>query len=79
MAVYVLPKFRDLYTSLDANLPLPTRMLLGFTNFMANWWWLVALLLAAARARARSRVLGGDRGQGPCATVCCCASRWSAT
>src|SRR5439155_23702595 len=52
MASYVLPKFRDLYSSLHAHLPLPTRMLLSFTNFMSNWWWLVALLVIAI-------VLGG--------------------
>jgi type IV pilus assembly protein PilC len=62
MAVYVLPKFRDLYTSLDADLPLPTRMLLGFTNFMSDWWWLI-LLLAVAAALVALALLGGDRGK----------------
>jgi type IV pilus assembly protein PilC len=38
MAVYVLPKFKGFYTSLGARLPLPTRMLLGFTDFVAEWW-----------------------------------------
>src|SRR5262245_43272220 len=47
MAMFVLPKFRDLYTSLHAHLPLPTRMLLSFTNFIADWWWLIALVLVA--------------------------------
>jgi type IV pilus assembly protein PilC len=28
-AVYVLPKFEDFFKDLDAELPLPTRMLLG--------------------------------------------------
>ncbi len=37
-------------------------MLLGFTNFMANWWWLVALLLVAGVLVAFA-VLGGDRGK----------------
>ena len=65
MAVYVLPKFRDLYTSLHAHLPLPTRMLLAFTNFMANWWWLVALLLVggtARRVRVCSVAIAGRTG-----------------
>src|SRR5207244_4011437 len=38
MATYVLPKFKGFYTSLHATLPLPTRMLLGFTDFIAEWW-----------------------------------------
>lgn len=39
LAVYVLPKFKDFFKSLHAKLPLPTRMLLAFTDFLANWWW----------------------------------------
>lgn len=39
LAVYVLPKFKDFFESLDAKLPLPTRMLLGFTDFLGAWWW----------------------------------------
>jgi type IV pilus assembly protein PilC len=62
MASYVLPKFRDLYSSLNAHLPLPTRMLLSFTNFMSNWWWLVALIFIAA-AVAAFAVLGGAHGK----------------
>jgi type IV pilus assembly protein PilC len=41
MATYVLPKFKGFYKSLGAHLPLPTRMLLGFTDFMAAWWMVV--------------------------------------
>lgn len=39
LAVYVLPKFRDFFADLDAELPLPTRMLMGFTDFLGDWWW----------------------------------------
>ena len=39
LAVYVLPKFEAFFEDLDAELPLPTRMLLGFTDFLGNWWW----------------------------------------
>lgn len=41
LAIYVLPKFKDFFNSLDAKLPLPTRMLLGFTDFLGAWWWAV--------------------------------------
>jgi type IV pilus assembly protein PilC len=43
LSVFVLPKFKTFYSSLGAHLPLPTRMLVGFTNFMTNWWWVIAL------------------------------------
>jgi type IV pilus assembly protein PilC len=39
LAVYVLPKFKVFFEDLDATLPLPTRMLLAFTDFLGNWWW----------------------------------------
>ena len=36
MSVFVLPKFSGLYRNLGAKLPLPTKMLLGFTDFITN-------------------------------------------
>jgi type IV pilus assembly protein PilC len=50
LAVFVLPKFRDFFATLDAKLPLPTRLLLGLTAFLGNWWWLVVGGLAAVVA-----------------------------
>ena len=62
MAVFVLPKFRDLYTSLHAHLPLPTRMLLGFTNVMTHWWWLV-LAIALVIVLIGFALIGGTHGK----------------
>ena len=47
LAIYVLPKFEDFFASLDATLPLPTRMLLGTTRFLGQWWWAIAGGIAA--------------------------------
>src|SRR3954465_9819411 len=38
LSTYVLPKFKDFFASLDAKLPLATRMLLAFTRFLATAW-----------------------------------------
>jgi len=49
LAVYVLPKFKDFFNDLDAELPLATRLLLGFTDFLTAYWWAIVgggLLLA---------------------------------
>lgn len=46
LAVYVLPKFKEFFADLDAELPLPTRMLMGFTDFLGNWWWAVVAAIA---------------------------------
>jgi type IV pilus assembly protein PilC len=45
LSTFVLPKFKVFFASLDAKLPLPTRMLLAVTDFLINWWW--ALLAGA--------------------------------
>jgi type IV pilus assembly protein PilC len=62
MATWVLPKFKGFYQSLGAKLPLPTRMLLGFTDFMGNWWWLIVAVLAVI-AIVGGVVFGGAAGK----------------
>ena len=42
LATFVLPKFRTFFASLNATLPLPTRMLLRVSDFISNWWFLIA-------------------------------------
>jgi type IV pilus assembly protein PilC len=62
LAAFVLPRFKVFFISLDAKLPLPTRMLLGFTDFLTQWWWAVltggagiALITYAALTTERGR------------------------
>lgn len=47
MVIFVLPKITDLYTEVEAQLPLPTRILIGTTNFIINNGIWVALGLVA--------------------------------
>lgn len=37
LVTYVLPKFRTFFTSLNAKLPLPTRMLLAVAKWIGDW------------------------------------------
>jgi type IV pilus assembly protein PilC len=62
MSVFILPKFKDFYSSLGAKLPLPTRMLIGFSTFMSNWWWLILGIIVVI-AIVGLVVLGGQRGK----------------
>lgn len=49
LATFVLPKFKVFFDSLDAELPLPTRMLMATTDFLAaSWWGLLAGLVGMA-------------------------------
>jgi type IV pilus assembly protein PilC len=58
MAAFVLPKFASLYKSVNARLPLPTRILLNFTEFFNNYWWALFLGVAGAGLLVMA-VLGG--------------------
>jgi type IV pilus assembly protein PilC len=62
MSVWVLPKFRKLYSTLGARLPLPTRMLLGFTGFMSSYWMFVVGGLVGAVLIGYG-VIGGRHGK----------------
>ena len=62
MSVFVLPKFTGLYSSLGAKLPLPTRMLIGFTNFMTSYWLLVLGAIAIGLVVAFV-IIGGAHGK----------------
>jgi type IV pilus assembly protein PilC len=41
LATFVLPKFQLFFESLDAQLPLPTRMLMATTSFIGHMWWVL--------------------------------------
>jgi type IV pilus assembly protein PilC len=62
MSVFVLPKFSGLYRSLGASLPLPTRMLLGFTDFMTAYWPMIMGSFAGFFVMLMA-IVGGDRGK----------------
>jgi type IV pilus assembly protein PilC len=45
---FVIPVFGDLFTGLGAELPLPTRIVIGLSNFLRTWWWLLAGMMIGA-------------------------------
>jgi len=46
LATFVLPRFKTFFASLNAKLPLPTRMLLSVSGFISNWWWAILGIIA---------------------------------
>jgi general secretion pathway protein F len=48
LMTFVVPKFTDLFATSGAAMPLPTRMLLGISDLLANYWWVLILLVAGA-------------------------------
>lgn len=51
--LFVIPAFADMFEQFDTELPLPTRMLIGFSDFMQNngLYLLVGLIVAAGVVR----------------------------
>jgi type IV pilus assembly protein PilC len=43
----VIPVFAALFESLGAELPLPTRVVIALSNFIADYWWLMGILFVA--------------------------------
>lgn len=50
ITAFVLPRFKTFFTSLNAKLPLPTRMLIGIANFVVNDWYVLAGIAGLAIA-----------------------------
>jgi type IV pilus assembly protein PilC len=46
MLIFIVPTFKNLYTSLGGELPLPTRMLVGVSDGLRRYFLLVVLVLA---------------------------------
>jgi len=54
VSVFVLPKFTAMFNSFGAELPLPTRILIGFSDFTRDYWYIciaVPVLIAIAALR----------------------------
>ncbi|MEE0265240.1 MAG: type II secretion system F family protein [Acutalibacteraceae bacterium] len=45
MSVVVLPSFSDLFTSFGADLPKMTQIVMGMSDFMINWGWLLIIVV----------------------------------
>jgi type IV pilus assembly protein PilC len=59
LATFVMPKFVVFFKSFNAQLPLPTRMLLSMSSFVGTWWWAILagmlVLIVGVIAMRRSR------------------------
>jgi type IV pilus assembly protein PilC len=48
LAAFVLPRFQKFFESLNAKLPITTRILLNSSTFLGHWWWAVTGGVAVA-------------------------------
>jgi len=47
LAGFVIPAFNNIFAQMGASLPLPTRIIMGFSDFVVGYWFLILLGLAA--------------------------------
>jgi len=48
MMVFVVPKLTAMYKDFGAELPAPTRVLMGISDFTVNYWYLLLIVLTVA-------------------------------
>jgi len=48
LMIFVVPRVVEQFTDSGQQLPFLTRAVIAISSFAANWWWLIALLFAAA-------------------------------
>lgn len=46
MLLFIVPQFKDIYSTLGGTLPLPTRLLLTVSEVFKKYFWLVGLIVA---------------------------------
>lgn len=44
MMFFVIPRLTSLYSQSNIDLPLPTKILIGSSNFLIGYWWLLLIL-----------------------------------
>ena len=42
---FMMPRFMGIFSGFNVELPLPTKMLMGFSNLLLKYWWLLGLLV----------------------------------
>ncbi len=45
--IFVIPAFKDVFTSFGADLPTPTLIVIAMSEFFVAWWWLLFAVLGA--------------------------------
>jgi general secretion pathway protein F len=56
LLTYVLPKFTVIFAELGSSLPLPTRIVLAFSNALKSYWWLILLAIGSSWAVFKSYI-----------------------
>lgn len=45
--IWVIPAFKEVFTNFGADLPAPTLIVMAISDFVVQWFWLIAIVLGA--------------------------------
>jgi len=45
LLIFVVPQFKEVFTSFGADLPAFTKMIIALSEFMIGWWWLMLMMV----------------------------------
>jgi type IV pilus assembly protein PilC len=48
LLIFVIPTFQSMFASVNLELPLPTRIVIGMSNFLLGYWWAILLFIGGA-------------------------------
>ena len=54
LLIFVIPTFQSMFASVNLELPLPTRIVIGASDLLINYWWLLGLVIAGIFFAIRS-------------------------
>jgi type IV pilus assembly protein PilC len=46
LLIFVIPTFQKMFASVGMELPLPTRIVIGMSDFLINYWWALIFIIA---------------------------------
>jgi type IV pilus assembly protein PilC len=45
LLIFVIPTFQNMFASVNLELPLPTRLVIGASQFLINFWWAIIAVI----------------------------------
>ena len=52
--IYVIPNITSIFTDINQELPLPTQLLIGTSDMLKSYWWVLVILVVGALIGLRS-------------------------
>jgi type IV pilus assembly protein PilC len=68
--LFVIPQFKELFTSFGADLPAFTLLVISISDFMRDYWWAIALGLAAFAVMVKNLFQRSARSAGSSTGPC---------